>query len=86
MSKVHKAEKIGYYISCLPETLGWYYRMVYTGHSLSLKDDGWLLIVRARRKQRKQVTFYHSETIWGCFFSFGSDVTRNQVKWRDDLY
>jgi hypothetical protein len=86
MTKVSKAEKIGYWITCLPESIGWYARMEYTGHSLTKKSDGWLLIVRAKRSQRAMVSFYHAQTIWDCFWRLGSDLTLNQVKWREDLY
>lgn len=35
-------------------TIGWYDQFAYTGHTLTRKDDGWQLVVRARDKRGKK--------------------------------
>ncbi|MCK5566181.1 MAG: hypothetical protein KAJ07_13135, partial [Planctomycetes bacterium] len=50
--------RAGAYILCIEEALGWYERVIYQGHTLKKKEDGWLLVVKARKGDRAVVAFF----------------------------
>ena len=84
--KPQKWEKVGYYLTCMPETLGWYTHQTYTGHTLKKTDEGWLLIVRCEGKKGRKVSFTHARSIVDCVAGFAHLLASNQINWKNDLY
>jgi len=84
--RIDQAEKAGYYITCLTEAIGWYYRAVYQGHTLKRTDQGWLLIVRVTMGGYKKVAFVAGVSIWDCFIQLGHGVRNQTLRFKDDLY
>jgi hypothetical protein len=79
-------ERAGFWLICLPETLGWYYRYVYTGHTLKDTGGEWLLVVRATDNGRKRVCFTGGATPVDCVRSLAWAVRCRTVQWKEDLY
>jgi hypothetical protein len=80
------AESIGYWVTFLPETLGWWEQKTYRGHTLTKMDVGWRLILRATDKSGKVVAFFYADTIKGLFWQVGHQAKNKEIQWKTDLY
>lgn len=79
-------ERAGYWLLTLPELVGWYSKRVYTGHTLKKKADHWLLIIRARKGVRKQVSFHTGASPVDTVRVAAWSLASGQFGWKDDLY
>jgi len=84
--KIDIAEKVGYWVTFLPETLGWWEEKTYTGHTLSKMDVGWRLILRAVGREGKVVAFFYAPTIKELFWQVGYAARQRDITWKQDLY
>ena len=84
--KTDLAERIGYWVTFLPETLGWWEKKTYRGHTLTKMDVGWRLILRATGKEGKVVAFFHASTIKELFWQVGHSAKMKDIQWKQDQY
>lgn len=76
----------GRFIVEMPELMGFYQGVDYTGHTLKQKGDRWLLIVRVRRGGKKMVCFLEGDTIVQVWRLLWGYMHHNQVNWKSDKY
>lgn len=79
-------EQAAAYVLMFGETLGYWGKRLYTGHTVSLKDGTWWLTVRATHKGKREVTFVKGETQADAIRNFGLGLVYDQLKWRPDKF
>lgn len=84
--QVNKAEAATRYLLCLLEVVAWYSGGVYDGHTLSRKEEGWLLVVRVRLDGRPMVAFSFGARPADAVGQFARSLARGSVQWRPDKY
>lgn len=68
------------------EEIAWYYGKVYEGHSVTRKDDHWLLVVRASDRTGHWVAFFSGSTQNQAFASFAWGVAHELISWSRDKF
>ena len=79
-------EKAAYFLLMLPEEVALYAGMVYQGHVLRRREEGWLLVVNASQGGVAKVTFYHADTHATAVRNFAWDLVNHRVQWKIDKF
>jgi hypothetical protein len=76
------------FILCANEQIPWYTGYLYTGHSMSKTDDGYLLVVRARRGNGGEaiVAMYGGWVPYDCWVGLAQDLHHRDVRWKPDKF
>lgn len=77
---------LGLFLAELDKEVAWATGLVYLGHTLSQREDGWLLVVRARRGSSRLVAFCGGRDALGCFRQLYYGLYHDQMRWREDRY
>lgn len=70
----------------LDEHLPWLAKRTLIGLTISKKDDGWLMIVRAKRGRQPQVSFHHAATLDELWLVTAWWLFHDLARWRNDKY
>ena len=70
----------------LPKELAWQSGRELTGLSCSKRSEGWLLVLRAVKKGRKEVAFVGGRDYAECWENAIWGVENGGLRWRDDRY
>lgn len=79
-------EQAAAYIILLGESLGFWGRRTLTGFTVTKKEDGWLLIVKALHKGKPEVSFTHAATYQEAIKEWANGLVYDLVKWRPDQF
>lgn len=58
----------------------------YTGHNLTQKADGWLLVMKAERGGKPQVAFAAGDHPEECYLVAAHSILFNLTLWKPDKY
>lgn len=88
MNAEERSRRLALWLLNLDELEGWYGQRVLNGFTLSRKDGGWLLVVRAAsRKGERLVCFSWALSIEGAVYQFVYGETHDPGNvWREDRY
>ncbi len=75
----------GFFLGC-PHALPWHTGCVYKGHTLKQKGKGWLLVVRAVRKDSRVVCFFEGPSPTRCAQAFAYIAVYGEIDWKVDRY
>lgn len=70
----------------MSEEVAWWAGKVYIGHSLSKRDDGWLLVVRATERGSSMVAFAGGRTQGDAVRQFAYELAHDLLVWRKDKF
>lgn len=79
-------ERAGCWLLVQPHTIGWYYRAVYTGHTLKKRETDWLLMTRATFGRNKKICFVSGRDPYECVTFLAQGAKHQTLEWKDDLY
>lgn len=74
------------WVTALDEVLPIYEGRVLTGLNLKRYDDHWLLVVKADRRGKAQVSFHYGHRPWACFMSLAMAIKHGRCGWKTDRY
>lgn len=58
----------------------------FKGLTLTYRDDGWLLVLKADRKGRPQVAFFGGDNPEECIHEMASSLIFDLVRWQPDKF
>lgn len=79
-------DRIADWVLSLNEVLAWYTGVVYQGHTLKPTADGWMLVVRGKKKDEPLVAFVYGSSPHDCFLALAGKVGANMVAWKADRF
>jgi len=77
---------LGLFLAGLGEELGWLDGAAYTGHTIRLVDDGWLLVLRANKNRSNVVCFIGGRDPLECYRNLYWLMNKDALGWRPDKY
>jgi len=78
--------RAGTWLLILPETLGWYEKVVYQGHTMKKREEDWLLIIRATKGGHAIVSFFSGPSPTECVRSAAVAARRKEMRWKSDRF
>lgn len=75
-----------YLLYDLDQHLPWLAARQFDGINLTSRSDGWLLVVKARRKDRPQVAFFDGDNPEECFTNMAHQLLFDLAQWKDDKF
>lgn len=77
---------LGFFIAEIEEELAWATRRKLEGLNFYRKDNEWLMIVKATRKGKREVTFIAGPDIVSCYRQFYRLLKIGRLRWKEDKY
>jgi hypothetical protein len=85
-SERHRLHSWLEWIFCLDEVIPWYTGYVYKGHTLSVRDDGCLLVLRLSKGRDRFVSFYGGWKPVDCWQALATALRTGKMSVSLDKY
>jgi len=78
--------RLGAFLADLAHYVAWETGRVYTGHTIKVKAEGVICVLKAKHKDNNEVAFFEGETLLRVYQQMWIGLHKDLVKWYPDRY